>query len=115
MSARMRKVAARGDKSGAQLHPERLARGDRHGTRTHPERIARGERSGAKLHPEKMIRGEQVPSAKLSNWQVITIMARWLQGVTQYALAKEYGVNFVTVHDIVTGKTWKHLFKEESL
>jgi DNA-binding XRE family transcriptional regulator len=39
-------------------------------------------------------------------------MARLLQGAQQTQVAAEFGVHKVTVNNIWSGKTWKHLFEE---
>jgi HNH endonuclease len=102
-----------GDQHWTRLRPDRRARGERHGSRTHPERVARGDRHGSRLHPESRPFGERQGRSKLTELKVIGIMARWLQGETQRHIAKEYGVHYVTVHEIVRGKTWAHVFAPE--
>lgn len=116
---------ARGDTHGMRLHPERVARGDnhyskrnpelcargsRHGTVTRPERIARGERHGSKTCPENTPRGERCWNSKLTEDIVRTIRSRWSLGdITQTSLAKEFGISFQSVSNIVRRKIWKHV------
>lgn len=99
LSARMREVAARGERTGMYTHPERRPRGERNGQYTHPERTARGEQNG---------------NSKLTELQVIGIMARWLQGIPKKQIAREFGISDVTAGHIINGKTWAHLFREAS-
>jgi hypothetical protein len=73
---------------------------------------AKGHRNGSRLHPERLPRGSQHPQAKVNEWQVIGIMARWLQGVPQVRLAQEFAVCKQTIHNIVNGRAWRHLFAE---
>jgi hypothetical protein len=48
--------------------------------------------------------------AKLTDARVLEIRDRYAGGeVTQRQVAAEFGVSASTVHDIVTGKTWKWL------
>lgn len=84
---------ARGDRSGARLHPERLARGDRHGARTHPERwLGRG--------------GERASGAKLKLADV-----DWIRGqvgkIPVKALARQFGIDPKSIRRIRDGRTWK--------
>jgi hypothetical protein len=52
-------------------------------------------------------RGEQGPNAKLTAAQVTEIRVKYAAGGrTQRSLADEYGMHWVTVHDIVRGKRW---------
>jgi hypothetical protein len=55
-------------------------------------------------------KGEQMPTARLTDAQVIEMRRRYAeQGVTMTALGREFGVHRVTVHDVVLGVTWRHL------
>lgn len=46
---------------------------------------------------------------RLTQQQVIAIRTRFAAGDTQRGMAKEFGVAAMTIHAIVTRKTWKHL------
>lgn len=86
--------SARGDKSGARLHPERLARGDRHHFRLHPERLARGEANHR---------------AKLTEASVREIRARAATGETLTAIAAAFSVSRQAASKIVHRKLWAHV------
>lgn len=47
--------------------------------------------------------------AKLSNKDVIKIRDKRKGGMTLTAIADQYKLRHQTIHNIVTGKTWKHL------
>jgi len=54
--------------------------------------------------------GSQSPQARLTEDQVIQIIAAYLSGEkTQRELADAYAVSTITIHDILKGKTWKQL------
>jgi len=101
---------AKGDRHGARTRPERWARGDKHFSRTHPELLARGDRNGSRVHPERLKRGSAHPIAKLNETKVREIRDRYDRGgITQYALAKEYGVTQRIIHLVVVRELWKHV------
>lgn len=55
-------------------------------------------------------RGSRNPKAKLDESQVLAIRERYARdGVTQQALANEYGVDRTAVQHIVHRKAWKHI------
>jgi hypothetical protein len=54
--------------------------------------------------------GERSAAAKLTEPQAIEILARYAAGgVSQLALAHEYGLCQATISELVRGLTWKHL------
>ncbi len=74
----------------------RMAKGSRHGSHTHPERMARGERNG---------------NVKLTEAQVREIRTAYAQGgVTQQGLAERYGIGQTAISNLLSFRTWKHLF-----
>lgn len=98
------------EQNPSRLHPERVARGDRHGSKTHPERVARGERNGLRLHPERVARGERSGSAKLTADDVKQIRALYaVGGISQTALARQFGVKQTTIWNIIRRERWKHV------
>lgn len=52
--------------------------------------------------------GEKMWNAKLTEEQVIEIRSRSPQ-ISYAKLAKEYGVSLVTIAQVITRKTWKHI------
>jgi hypothetical protein len=69
-----------------------------------------GDRNGQRLHPERVARGERNGFAKLTADAAREIRARYAQGgVSQRALAQEYGVHQQTVQRITSGRGWKHV------
>jgi DNA-binding transcriptional regulator YiaG len=71
-------------------------------------RQATGARHGSKTKPERVSRGERQHSSKLSADQVRAIRSQY-PTLTLRALAKEFGVSYATVHDIVTRQIWRHV------
>lgn len=66
------------------------------------ERKNRGGRKG----PE----GSKAPHAKLNEAIVAQIKAIIAEGKTTHrSIAKQFGVHFVTISDLATGKTWRHV------
>lgn len=84
--------------------------GERHYLRQHPELVRRGERHHSRTRPGCMPRGEANHAAKLTADGVRDIRARFAAGgVTQTALAREYGVDFRSVSQIIRRKRWQHI------
>ena len=73
--------------------------GEAHGTHTRPEGRPRGERNGHAKLTEELVRGVRAAYAA--------------GGVTQRELAAHFGVSQMTVSDLVTRRTWKHVGAEE--
>ena len=60
--------------------------------------------------PHAVRRGEDHPAAKLRADQVVEMRARWAAGgITQRALAAQYGIHQTTCGDIVSGREWSWL------
>lgn len=71
---------------------------------------ARGERSGARKHRERMARGEQHGRAKISAARVEELRHQYATGhFTCGDLAREVDVSPSAVNRIVTGHSWQHL------
>lgn len=71
-------------------------------------RQARAERSGPRLHPETF-RGERNGRAKLTEADVLQIIAAYKAGALQKNLAARYGVTDVAISKAISGKNWRHL------
>lgn len=83
----------------------RTQSGDRHWSRRMPDRVPKGEASGPKRHPECLQRGEAHHNSKLSDADTETIKQRYAEGgITQAALALNYGVTQPLVSMIVHGQ-----------
>lgn len=53
--------------------------------------------------------GEKNVNAKLDADKVRVIRARYSSGESLLRISKSYGVSDVSIHNIITGKTWKHV------
>ncbi len=85
---------------------------DNNEDRTRKGRSARGEKSGAKTHPEKIVRGTSHLNAKLTDEMVTEIRANYVRGCPHlgtYGLAEIFGVSQRLIHQIVTNKIWTHV------
>ena len=86
-----------------------MVRKGRSGPANHPETLRRGDNHYRHIHPELSF-GERNPAHKLIEAQVIEIRKRYSsEGISQSALAREYGVHPHSVCLIVHRKAWKHL------
>jgi len=94
--------------SGPSIHPERMARGDRHGQRLHPERVARGERCGAAVLNADAIRVVRRLGVARS---LIPLKSR----PSLKPVADGLGVSVTTLYNILSGRTWRHVPKEEAI
>lgn len=60
--------------------------------------------------PIKGSKGENNAMAKFTKEQIIIIRKRYkIENITMYKLAKEYGVNFNSISNIIKRKTWPHI------
>lgn len=100
---------ARGETSGAALHPEKWARGDDHWTRRHPERVTRGDSHYRRARPEAVPRGEQANNAKLSEEDALAILHAPTGHGTGKALAERYNISMGLVTAIRKRRAWAHL------
>lgn len=53
--------------------------------------------------------GEGHPMAKLAEADVLAIRAAHADGLSCYALARQYGVTPPTISNIVSRKSWRHI------
>ena len=54
-------------------------------------------------------KGEDAAASKLTNKDVLAIVARFNSGESGRAIAADYDISFSVVHNIMGGKTWAHL------
>lgn len=84
------------------VNPEHLHLGDK--TSNAVEMVERGRGRNGNT------RGEDTGSAKLTSVQVLEIRRRYADGgISQDALAEDYGVDPTNIGCIVNRKTWRHL------
>jgi len=57
----------------------------------------------------RMANGESSGLSRLTEKQVLSIRREYAEGKTQLELARKYNVSRITIHKIVTRKTWKHI------
>lgn len=77
-------------------------RGEKHWTHTNPDAVKRGERHWMRRRPDLVRWGEDAFNARLSDAEVDAIRARYAAGgITQTALADEFGVHQTTISLIV--------------
>jgi HNH endonuclease len=73
-------------------------------------RAACGDQNGSRKHRERLRRGMGIPWAKLTDQSVREIRALYLVGdVSQYELARRYGVSQSQIHSVLSRKTWAHV------
>lgn len=71
---------------------------------THTQNIADRDRTG------RSAKGARAGNAKLTDGSVRQIRERYAAGgITQLALAREYGVNQTKISNVVTRTTWRHV------
>lgn len=69
-----------------------------------------GERHNSKTHPETFPRGENHGNAKLIGRDIRRIRSLYAKGgISQPALAREYGVTQKVIWSIVNYVTWRHV------
>lgn len=85
-----------------------LAKG-RNGAVTKPESFERGERHYTKRRPELIRRGERVPTAKLTELQVIGLRRLHAAGVSLKRLSQLFGIHPNAASCIARRRLWKHV------
>lgn len=75
-----------------------------------PELRARGDRSGARLHPDRIARGVRKATAKLNDDDVRSIRLEYkMHGTPHRSLAKKYSVDHSVIGNLIRGNTWRHV------
>lgn len=70
-------------------------------------RAARGERNGSKLYPERLKRGQDNPMSKLTQHQADEIREKYKTGKTSsIKLSKEYGLSKFGVLKIIHNRSY---------
>jgi len=85
---------------------------DNNADTTQKGRMARGDKSGARLHPESVPRGERSGASKLTEKAVLSIRSEYRRYDRRHSatkLAKKYGVSAKHVMLIVHRQAWKHV------
>lgn len=90
----------------------RLATGDRNGARTHRGKLRQGVLDYLKRHPAAQ-KGVHNHNAKLTEHQVLEVRRRYAAGgVSQSALAREYGISQTGMSAVLRGTLWQHVTQE---
>lgn len=88
----------------------RHGHGDLHWSCLYPGKSPRGRSHYSHLHPEKMARGETCGSAKLTELQVLEILALYTAGsLSQAELGRKFGLTRSNISLIINNKIWKHV------
>lgn len=102
--------SATGAKNGSHTHRDRVPRGDRHPSRINGGKyLLRGDDHPMRKRPELVLRGSSAPRAKLTEEQVLSIVAMLDNGATKASIASRFGVSQGTVSHIDRGVTWSNL------
>lgn len=94
------------DNSQDAIRNGKTARGERSGARTHPEKVPRGDKHYAKLNPEKLARGERSGLSKLTEKDIYEIKTTQDYYGCVSRLAEKFNVNRATISRVRNGKTW---------
>jgi hypothetical protein len=74
-------------------------------------RYARGDNSGARLHPESVARGENAYFSKLSEYEVTNILNDYYFSLKKVKdICIQYKVDRGTIADITQRRTWVHVY-----
>lgn len=102
-------IGSAADNNTDRANKGRSAKGDHSGARLHPETRARGDKNGTRLHPEKVWRGSQISLSKLNEEKVVQIRQKHAQGSSIQELAGEYGVEHKAIRRVLRRESWKHV------
>lgn len=72
-------------------------------------RSAKGNKSPSRLYPEKIKRGVNHHNSKLSENDVMEILALSQGGIAKRELSRRYGVSRTSVKGILNGTLWNHI------
>lgn len=98
------------DNSRDMVTKNRQASGDRNGSRLHAGSVPRGDGHYSRICPDKLERGEDRWMAKLTEESVREIRRRYAAGgVSQYTLAREFGVSRPLIGMVIRRQWWKHV------
>lgn len=98
------------ENSADSVQKGRTAKGDKSGARRHPERVPRGDNHYLRLHPERAAIGEANNSAKLTERLVSEMRSHHAAGgVSQRKLARKFGVAKATARNVIHRITWAHV------
>ena len=100
---------ARGENSGARLHPEKLTTGDDHWTRKLPDRVPRGDNHYARRNPSLVPVGEARHMTKLKEHQVIEILKTPRTHGSGKFLADKFGVTMGLISAVRNRRIWTHV------
>lgn len=70
------------------------------------DKVSKGRQSKGKRHGE-LTQAKQGPIPTKLNWTKVNKIRALAKTKTQRELAKQFKVSQVTIHNVVTGKTWK--------
>lgn len=59
-----------------------------------------------KVRKGRQQKGEEIHNARLTTPDIVVIRARVRAGETQKNIADDYGVDRITINDVVNGRTW---------
>jgi hypothetical protein len=90
-------------------HDDNMADSRAKGRRPNPAQFSQhGDESIFKRRPE-LFRGQNASGAKLTEDDVRSIRLRHEQGISNSAMAREYGLNQCSISSIVNRRTWVHI------
>lgn len=80
-----------------------------------PKKAQPPKKSNPRKHVQMQVRGERVGNARLDSNKALEIRKRAIAGVTEHQLAHDFGVKKSTVHDVISGRCWRHVTSTEEL
>ncbi len=86
----------------------RTSYGSRHGAAIRAQ-AARGDKNGSRLYPERLPRGSAHHNAKLDEQRVRMIKTLIAEDRGLLSIARAFGVSHPTIANIRDGKIWRHV------